>query len=286
MQNIIGIDVGGSHITLAQVDPAAQQQEPSSYLRKHVDSYGDKESILTKWTIAIEEVAANLDKSKLLLGIAMPGPFDYEKGIALMLQGKFLSLYEVNVKEELAQRLQISPSQMHFLNDAAAFLEGELYAGAAQGYNRVFGITLGTGLGTTFYKGDVATDEDLWNSPFRDSICEEYLVTRWFVKRYHELTGEEISGTLDLLDKPQDIQEQLFSEYAEALAEFIQKYVDYYDPEVIVIGGNITRAFPLYGPKLRKLLEKAGIDTEIKISGIFEDAAILGAASYALKMEN
>jgi len=285
MQNVIGIDIGGSHITLSQVNPEERELEPSSYLRKHVDSHSDKENILSKWEIAIGELMENLDKKETIIGIAMPGPFDYEKGIALMLHGKFLDLYEVNIKKELAERLGISESQIYFINDAAAFLEGELFAGAVQGYHRVFGITLGTGLGTSFYKGDVATDEDLWNSPFRESYCEEYLATRWFVKRYKELTGEEIEGTKDLLDKPEDIQEQIFDEYADSLAEFIQKYVSYYDPEVIVIGGNITHAFPQYGPRLRRILERNDIDVEIKTSGIFEDAAILGAASYAIKKE-
>lgn len=283
MQNIIGIDVGGSHITLAQVDTDKREQKFASYLRRRVDSFGKKEEIFSNWVTAIEVVAEDLNKEELLIGIAMPGPFDYEEGISLMLQGKFLDLYEVNVKQELSERLGISPQQIYFINDAAAFLEGEIFAGAVQNYERVFGITLGTGLGTTFYKDGGATDEDLWNSPFRESICEEYLTTRWFVKRYHELTGEEITGTKDLLDKDEEIQSQIFDEYADALSEFIQKYVSYYDPEVIVIGGNITKAFPLFGPRLRRDLERNDIDIEIKISAIFEDAAILGAASHALK---
>jgi glucokinase len=42
-------------------------------------------------------------KEDLLIGIAMPGPFDYENGISLMLHGKFLDIYNVNIKEELAK---------------------------------------------------------------------------------------------------------------------------------------------------------------------------------------
>ena len=42
-----------------------------------------------------------------------------------MLQGKFRSIYEVNIKEELARRLEINKNQIHFINDAAAFLEGK-----------------------------------------------------------------------------------------------------------------------------------------------------------------
>ncbi len=85
-------------------------------------------------------------------------------------------------------------------------MEGEVFGGCAQGFKSAFGVTLGTGLGTTFFNGEFATDEDLWDSPFRNSICEDYLATRWFVNHYKELTGEEISGTKDLLDKPIEIQ--------------------------------------------------------------------------------
>lgn len=50
-----------------------------------------------------------------------------------MLQGKFRSIYEVNIKEELAYRLEINKNQIHFINDAAAFLEGEVFGGCVQG---------------------------------------------------------------------------------------------------------------------------------------------------------
>lgn len=93
-----------------------------------------------------------------------------------------------------------------------------------------FSVLHCTGLGTTFYNGTVATDEDLWNSPFHESICEDYLATRWFVNRYAELTGETITGAKDLLDKPEELRNKMFDEYADSFAEFILKYVKYYDP--------------------------------------------------------
>ncbi|QCX53534.1 ROK family protein [Elizabethkingia sp. JS20170427COW] len=283
--NIIGIDVGGSHITLSQVDTEKKELISSSYVREHIDSFGKKEQIFEDWVAAINKAIEGLEKETLLLGIAMPGPFDYENGISLMLQGKFMDIYQVNIKEVLAERLSLSQDQIYFVNDAAAFLEGELYGGCVQGYKRVFGITLGTGLGTTFFKGEFSTDEDLWNSPFRDSICEDYLATRWFVKRYKQLTGETITGTKDLYEKPQELQAQMFEEYAESLGEFIVKYVKYYDPEAIVLGGNITKAYPLYQEKLQEYLEENDIHVKIEISKIFEDAAILGAASFAIKSQ-
>ncbi|WP_276833018.1 ROK family protein, partial [Chryseobacterium cucumeris] len=240
MQNIVGIDIGGSHITLAQVDAGKREIISSTYVREHVDAFENKEVIFKAWISAINKVAHDLVKEDLLIGIAMPGPFDYENGISLMRQGKFIDIYQVNIKEELAKRLAISQKQIHFVNDAAAFMEGEVFGGCAQGFNSAFGVTLGTGLGTTFFNGDFAADEDLWDSPFRDSISEDYLATRWFVNHYKELTGEEISGTKDLLDKPTEIQTQMFNDYADSFSEFIVRYVDHYKPEVLVIGGNIA----------------------------------------------
>lgn len=283
MQNIIGIDIGGSHITLAQVNPNSREIITSSYIRQHVDSLAESDVILSLWTTAIENLASDLLKEDLIIGIAMPGPFDYINGISLMQQGKFINIFQVNIKEELAKRLGISVNQIHFLNDAAAFMEGEVFGGCAQGFNRVFGVTLGTGLGSTFYSNNVATDEDLWDSEFRNSISEDYLATRWFQNRYAALTGDTISGTKELLEKPLDIQKLIFDEYADSFSEFIIKYVDNYKPEALVIGGNIAKAYPYFEERFTRILIENNINLPVKISAIFEDAAILGAASYAIK---
>ncbi|SFN63875.1 glucokinase [Chryseobacterium oleae] len=286
MQNIVGIDIGGSHITMAQVDPEKREIISSTYVREHVYSFGPKETIFSAWISAIEKVTHDLVKSELLIGIAMPGPFDYENGISLMQQGKFIDMYQVNIKQELIERLGISSDQIYFVNDAGAFLEGEVFGGCVQDYRKVFGVTLGTGLGTAFYDGEVASDEDLWDSPFKDSICEDYLATRWFVNHYKALTGGEISGTKDLLDQPEDIQKKIFDDYADSFADFIVQYVRNYNPEVLVIGGNIAKVYPYFKKRLNQHLEEHKIKLPIKISAIFEDAAILGAAGYALKKSN
>jgi len=283
MQNIIGIDVGGSHVTLAQVDSEKREIIRSTYIRERVDSFAEAEVILKAWTDNIEKVSSNLKREDLLIGIAMPGPFDYEKGISMIQHGKFNSIYNFNVKDELAKRLNTKTSQIHFINDASAFLEGEIFSGLAEDGKRTFGVTLGTGLGTTFYNGNIVTDEDLWDSPLHDSICEDYLATRWFVNKYEELTGEKITGAKDLLNKDEAVRKKIFNEYSENFAIFTLKYIKYYDPEILIIGGNIAKSYPYFSEKLKEILKENNFKIEIKISEIFEDAAILGAVSNALK---
>jgi len=41
---------------------------------------------------------------------------------------------------------------------------------------------------------------ELWNYPFRGVIAEDYVSTRWFEKRFAELTGEAIHGVKGMID--------------------------------------------------------------------------------------
>lgn len=120
----------------------------------------------------------------------MPGPFDYENGISLITKlDKYEALYKLNVKELLSEKLSIPKPSILMMNDAACFLRGEVYYGAAKGHTDVIGITLGTGTGSAFHHNGITVDANLGPSPFMNSIADEYFSTRWFVKRYIEENG-------------------------------------------------------------------------------------------------
>ncbi|ARX88979.1 hypothetical protein SMD44_08466 [Streptomyces alboflavus] len=86
-----------------------------------------------------------------LWGVAVPGPFDYDKGIARFEGvGKFDDLYGVDVGSVLLDGVWPRPRGAVFLNDAHAFALGEWSAGAARGHRRCVGVTLGTGVGSAF----------------------------------------------------------------------------------------------------------------------------------------
>ena len=279
---VLGVDIGGSHITTALVDLSTRSLVAHSLRRETVDSEQDAEEIFTRWARLIEESFSGLDLPSKKIGIAIPGPFDYEQGISLMHeQRKFSALYRLNIREALSQRLGISAESIRFINDAASFLKGEVYAGAAQHHDRVLGFTLGTGLGAALSLAGVTTDADLWNSAFRDGIAEEYLSTRWFVKRYRELSGKDVGGVKELvaLAKSDDSIHEIFQEFAHNLAHFIMPYIKQHEIGCVVIGGNISNASPLFLPALEALIAAEGYSTVVRISSLKENAAIIGAAS-------
>jgi glucokinase len=155
--------------------------------------------------------------------LAFPGPFDYENGISRM-QHKLHSLYGVDLKSSLATRFHWNPAQLRFLNDAAAFTLGEAGAGAAQGAQRILGITLGTGIGASFAirsangvhiadsrpgnREGVPPGGELWNLPYSGDAApvpgagttvEDFVSTRFLRHHFLALTGreEEVSAIAD-----------------------------------------------------------------------------------------
>ncbi|NTS40965.1 ROK family protein [Flavisolibacter sp. BT320] len=282
MSVVLGVDIGGSHITAALVDLDKRAVVTGSGIRKLVNSQASAEAILQDWC---EVITAALDTSadaEKKIGIAMPGPFDYEKGISLIAeQDKFTALYQVNVKNNLAERLAIPPDSIRFMNDASCFLQGEVFGGAATDFNPVLGLTLGTGLGSAFCINGVAEDADLWKSPFKEGIAEDYLSTRWFVRRYQELTGKTISGVKELLesDAASETLQQLFTEFGENLGLFLVPLIKKTGAQAVVFGGNISKAFAFFQSALHATLVADGVNVALRTAVLNEDASLLGAAS-------
>lgn len=278
----LGVDIGGSHITAALVDLETRTLLKNSIKRSPVNSQENKEVILSAWCDVINSAFQNIKNGNRNVGIAMPGPFNYEEGISLIKdQDKFKSLYQINVKEELAKRLDIAIENIHFINDAAGFLQGEVFAGAAKGNMSVLGLTLGTGLGSSLCLNYKAYDADLWNSAFLDGIAEDYLSTRWFVKRFKQLSGEDVAGVKELVGivERNHFATMVFMEFGYNLAQFLIPIINKHKIDTVIVGGNIAQSFSAFAPELIATLKGNGIDTEIKISELKEHAALIGAAS-------
>ena len=274
----IGVDIGGSHITAAHVDCNTYRVIDSTLKRERVASMDDAEVILQSWVKALSALIVKSSEETITIGIAMPGPFDYEQGISLMKgMQKYDSLYGMNIREILAERLGIPGEHITFINDAEAFLRGELASGAASDFERAIGVTLGTGLGSTSNCKGETVDVNRAFVPFLDSIAEEYISTRWFLRRYKELTGSEVKNVEELLaTADQSVKDELFEEFSTNLAAFLNDFIADENPQVLVVGGNIARCWDHFIDKLQdKIVNKAVV---IRQSQMWEDAALVGAA--------
>jgi glucokinase len=277
---VLGVDIGGSHITAALVDLATGTITPGSYKRSFVNGGDDAETILNSWAAVISEALNSKALPAKKIGVAMPGPFDYSQGISLIKeQEKFQSLYKINVKNELAKRLNIRAEEIRFINDAAGFLKGEVFAGAARHLRSVLGLTLGTGLGSALYVEGTAYDAALWDSPFLGGIAEDHLSTRWFINRYSELSGKTVAGVRELMTENNGFSELVFLEFGKNLGEFMIPFIKAHHSDMVILGGNISLAFGLFEAGLHSVLNADHISAVVKVSELNENAALIGAAT-------
>ena len=288
---LMGIDVGGSHVTAALIDAETFEMLPQSEARRHIDTCGEVEAVLSAFEDAIRASAGDLWDNVEGMGLAFPGPFDYPNGICLITpeQNKFTQFYGVNVKQALAERLGFT-KPIKFLNDAAAFAIGEYFAGGAKGSARSLVITLGTGFGASFLAegrpvvtgGLVPEGGELWDQPFKDGIADDNFSTRGIIKAWKAVSGEDASGAKEIAQaalKGDARGIALFNTFGAELAEFLAPWLTAFGVDRFVIGGNIARDWDLFVPAFEQALQARGVGgVTVKPSLLGENAQITGAA--------
>tara|TARA_R110002020_G_scaffold428440_1_gene637996 strand:+ start:1275 stop:2186 length:912 start_codon:yes stop_codon:yes gene_type:complete len=282
----IGVDIGGSHIAACAFDLNDQKLDKTTLSYKKIDPHGTQKEILEGWVLALKESIEKLNKPIEGIGMAMPGPFDYYNGISKITEvEKLQSLYDVNLRMELAESLQVTPSHVRFINDASAFSIAEALTGQASKYNRILAITLGTGLGASFLINGKPIIKDkrvpdggfLYNQYYQNILADEIFSTRGIINAYAKKTGKNIKNVKALCEKvdTDEKAKEVFEDFGKQLGDFIHTYLNEFDAEVLVLGGNISKAFEFFSSPLK---EQLGNLDKIYVSEFGEEAAIIGSA--------
>lgn len=288
----IGADIGGSHISCAVIDLKKKAILKETYDTKHIDNKASSESILSNWVLAINKSLKCIDSHELAgIGFAMPGPFDYANGIAQFTDevAKYENLHGVDVAKYMRNIFSLnSVSDARFMNDASAFAVGEAWSGKAANVKKSVSITLGTGFGSAFTdnglpvvdREDVPKYGCVWHLPFNDGLADEWFSTRWFIKRYVEKSNQRLAGVKEIAQRvPSDPKAQeVFAEFGTNLGDFLGPWLKRFKADVLVIGGNVSAAYHLFGPFLEISLKSQVVDTRIYLSELKEDAALIGSA--------
>lgn len=259
----IALDVGGSSIKSALVDNLGNIITNISVRDSLANK--DKNTILKNFIEIIEfhiSEGENLGVNIERVGIAFPGPFDYEKGISLIRGiGKYESLYNINLKDELETLLP--ELEFKFKNDAHLYALGECNFREGKIFNKLLCICIGTGIGSAFienksllYEGENIPKEGwIYNTPFKGSIVDDYISTRGLLRIAEESnivisTGKELYELACNNDKE---ALNIFKSFGKNLKEFMELYVKKCNIEAIVIGGNISKAYEFFKEDLERM---------------------------------
>ncbi len=185
------------------------------------------------------------------------------------------------------------PAQVRFLNDADAYLLGEIGAGAARNFSRAVGLTLGTGIGSAFaVDGELKTDGpgvpsggEIWNLPYQSGIVEDFISSRAIVGNYERRTGKK-REVVDLAAAAQSdpAAQEAFSEFGQHLGIVIRTLLAEFHADVIVLGGGISRSANLFLPKVQAEIGDSA--TQLRVSELKDKAALVGCGVAAFRTPN
>jgi glucokinase len=287
----IGTDIGGSHISCAAINLATGKIIRDTFTERPVDNQAAASMIIGTWTEALSAVLSKINLENIKgIGFAMPGPFDYVKGICYIHGvAKYENLYGFNITDAIASSLGVDDSFLiRFMNDASSFAVGEAWAGSAAKFNRSLSITLGTGFGSAFISNRIPIVDGpevpklgcIYHLPYREGIADDYFSTRGLLSRYKKLTGKELNGVKELasIAATDKIAMDLFTDFGDNAGMFLAPWLKKFRAEILVIGGNISHAFNLFGDVFEERLKKENCNCEVALSKLKEDAALLGSA--------
>ena len=292
------LEIGGTHVTAAVVEAGTWQVVAGTGVRRSIDPRGPADTLIATMVEAGRSLRPD-DGS--LWGVAIPGPFDYVRGIAdFHGVGKFDALRGVDLGDVLRRTLTKANGRVSFVNDAEAFAIGEWASGAAQGHHRVIGVTLGTGVGSAFLVDGVAQRRGPGVAPDGrldlvqvDGRPLEDLVSRRAIRaRYGSLVGDPAATHLDVRDiaararngDPNAIR--AVEKPLKLLGTVVAPLAVEFAASMLILGGSIALAWDVIKPPLRTGMDQASPGWAevfgLMIAARIEEAALVGAAWHAL----
>ena len=296
----IGIDIGGSHISIGvinnngviveKVEKRLTQNEKRN-IKKSIEDY-----IVEYANIFIEKYKVNE------IGIAIPGT--QIDGVAISTGN--LGIKDYNIVERLQNKIKL-PIKIN--NDAKCAAIAENKYGCLKGYDRSIFLTLGTGIG-----GAAFLDNKLLKAGKRPGyefghmvierngipcMCgkkgcfERYASMKVFRDNLRKaLNLDETTRSQDLLqiiqttnenDKNYKIIENVINEYIENLSIGIMNLIEIFEPEIVGIGGSFSYFEEIFLERLQNKInaENSRKSTRekiiIKVAILGNDAGMIGA---------
>ena len=271
---ILGADIGGTNIRVGLVD----DNELINIVSHKINTNANVKEIIHDFVSLIDHFK---DEKIEGIGIGVPSVVDVEKGIVYDVQN-IPSWKEVHLKEILED---IYKKPVYINNDANCFVVGEKYFGKIKAYKDAVGLIIGTGLGAgiiinnRLFVGNNCGAGEFGMIPFKDDVYEYYCSGQFFKNKYN-ISGEECSN---MAEKNNAEALKIFSEFGINLGEAIKMIMYAIDPQIIVLGGSVSKSYKFFMSEMWKTVKNFGYSESIKKIKIEvserEHIAILGAAA-------
>ena len=235
------MDVGGTKVAVAVLDAGGAER-----LRRRVE-YSKRDYASAFELLASEVMQAEKDAGKRCsVGLGMPGYVDPKTGLV---ENAFNTPYNKRpLKRELEAKLG---REVRFANDANCFALSEAVDGAARGAHVVFGAILGTGagggivVGGRVLAGHHGTAGEWGHTPLPMMSAEEYPGPSCTCGRLGCIE-QFVSGPAKNRERDALGESAAMARYADRLARAFSTVINILDPDVIVVGGGMSKHEEIY----------------------------------------
>jgi glucokinase len=312
---VCAVDLGGTNLRAANVDNTGKIHER---VRNATPKSAGAEAVVNSVAAAVRGCEATATKRGAQIqtvSVVVPGTVLVDTGMVVNAPNlNSLQGYKLGPALEAALGRSVLLE-----NDANAASLGEMWRGAARGYQTILCLTLGTGVG-----GGIILDGKLWRGadgaagelghitvqPFGGVVCkcgntgclEVYGSATAIVRMAREGLATHPSSRLHSLDQNDLTAEQVFyaalagDELAQEvfrtagvyLGVAMASYVNIFNPEIIVIGGGVAAAWEMFARHaqaevLRRAFPLPAQRCRIVRAECGDDAGLVGAAWLAFE---
>ena len=282
----IGVDLGGTKTEVIVLDENLDILE-----RKRVPTpQNNYDEIINTISTLVLDVSENM--SDFTLGICCPGAISKQTG--LIKNSNTQCLIGKSLKKDLENKLQ---KKISIENDANCFALSESKMGTGIGFDLVFGVILGTGVGggivinNTLHSGrtNIAgewghhTLHQNGNSCYcgKFGCVETYISGPSLEKRWNQLTGLTQSMPEIIDDFDYAIGTSWKNEFLENFGSGLANVIDILDPDVIILGGGLSNIDFLYTEGKESIYSKVFsdiVETPILKNKLGDSSGVFGAA--------
>ncbi|MBK9013630.1 MAG: ROK family protein [Saprospiraceae bacterium] len=292
----IGLDIGGTNIKTVVINQAGNNLHQST--RSTGQHYQAEDEWV--WKNAVRDVFFELKKEfsgqKLAVGISAPGLANADNSAITCMPGRLFGLEHFDWSDYFGERVWV-------LNDGHAAMVAEASFGAATNIKNAVLLTLGTGvgggilIGGELYQGHhqraghvghttVNANDVHWDATGMPGSIEEHIGNESVVRRSHG----RFQNTYELVAAYQRgdyFGTWLWLDSVQKLAVSICSLTNLLSPEVVVLGGGITKAGEALFQPLQSFVDlyewrPSGKQVRIVQAQFGEFAGATGAAAFAM----
>jgi len=304
---VVGVDLGGTKIAAALFYGEGRQLN-----RDRMETAGAEtaQEVVRRMVELVNHVAAGRPLSGV--GLASPGAVDSKQGIVL--HGTNLPEWNnVPLKKWMEQSLG---TEVQVVNDANAAAWGEYVNGAGKGSENMVYVTFSTGigagvvmdgkllLGTHSFAGELGHtivdpsgtvcscgNRGCWETFASGTAIRDYALKllkdrRSIIGKIAAASGEEISSkhVFEARERGDSVATEVIDRTIDYMALGLANAVHAFNPDRIVIGGGVSKAFESLLQSLRDRTERQVMKPyrqtfEIVPAGLGDDVGLVGAAA-------